>query len=52
MVMFSLLILGAWILILGFTVTAERNLLLGFGSVLMLSAAVLQRLISRLTQPS
>jgi SSS family solute:Na+ symporter len=47
MVMFSLLILGAWILILGFTVTAERSVLLSFGGALMLSAAVIRRSISR-----
>ena len=52
MVMFSLLILGAWILILGFTVTTERSVLLSFGGVLVLSAAVLRRSISKLTLPS
>ncbi len=49
MVMFSLLILGAWIGILAFTVSSERSILFTFGATLLLLALLLKTLIRRLT---
>ena len=50
MVMVSLFSLGTWILILAFTITNERPILLAFGIALLLLGLVLKILLHRLTR--
>lgn len=50
LVMFSLLILGLWLLVLSFNVSAERGLMIAFGTVMILAAGGIHRFVGRRTK--